>query len=54
MLWLIGMALLASYFISATAFQTVAVLSLIMVAFSIIATVVGLRTVDRDPSAIRA
>ena len=52
MLWLIGMALLASYYVSATAFQTVAVLSLIMVAVSIIATVIGLRTVDRDPAAL--
>jgi hypothetical protein len=48
MLWLIGMALLASYYVSATAFQTVAVLSLIMVAVSIIATVIGLRTVRRE------
>ena len=45
MLWMIGLALLASYYISATAFQTVAVLSLIMVAVSIVATVIGLRTV---------
>jgi len=45
MLWMIGLALLASYYVSETAFQTVAVLSLIMVAVSIIATVVGLRTV---------
>jgi len=45
MLWMIGVALLASYYISETAFQTVAVLSLIMVAVSIVATVIGLRTV---------
>ena len=45
MLWMIGLALLASYYVSATAFQTVAVLSLIMVAVSIVATVIGLRTV---------
>lgn len=50
MLWLIGMALLTSYFVSATAFQTVAVLSLIMVAVSIIATVIGLRTVENEPA----
>lgn len=45
MLWLIGLALLASYYVGPTAFQTVAVLSLILVAVSIAATVVGLRTV---------
>ncbi len=45
MLWMIGLALLASYYVSDTAFQTVAVLSLILVAISIVATVVGLRTV---------
>lgn len=48
MLWVIGLALLASYYISATAFQTVAVLSLIMVAIAIVATVVGLKTVRQD------
>ena len=48
MLWLIGIALLASYYVSATAFQTVALLSLIIVAISVIATVIGLRTVRQD------
>lgn len=48
MLWMIGIALFASYFVSEAAFQTVAVLSLIMVAFSIVATVVGLRTVREE------
>ncbi len=48
MLWLIGLALLASYYISETAFQTVAVLALIIVAVSVIATVVGLRTVRNE------
>lgn len=45
MLWMIGLALLASYYVSEAAFQTVAVLSLILVAVSILATVIGLRTV---------
>jgi hypothetical protein len=45
MLWMIGLGLLGSYYVSETAFQTVAVLSLIMVAVSIVATVIGLRTV---------
>lgn len=45
MLWMIGVALLAAYYVSEAAFQTVAVLSLIMVAVSIVATVIGLRTV---------
>lgn len=48
MLWMIGLALLASYYVSVTAFQTVAVLSLIVVAVSILATVVGLKTMPRS------
>jgi len=44
MLWMIGLALLASYYISEAAFQTVAVLSLVIVAISIVVTVIGLRS----------
>lgn len=48
MLWMIGLALLASYYVGETAFQLVAILSLIMVAVSIVATVIGLKTVKNQ------
>jgi hypothetical protein len=45
MLWLIGLALLAAYYVGPTEFSIVAVISLLLVGLSVIATVVGLRTV---------
>src|SRR5262245_53657840 len=48
MRWMIGLALLASYYVGEGAFQLVAVLSLIIVAVSIVATVVGLKTVKQQ------
>ncbi|MBI2393004.1 MAG: hypothetical protein HYV09_25700 [Deltaproteobacteria bacterium] len=48
MLWIIGLALLAAYYVGPTAFQTVAVLALVLVALSAVATVVGLKTVKQN------
>lgn len=48
MLWIIGLALLISYYIGPTTFQVVAVLSVLFVAVSLIASLVGLKTVRRD------
>lgn len=45
MLWLIALALLASYYVGPGEFALVAMLSLLLVTVSIVGTLVGLRTV---------
>lgn len=44
MLWLIGIALLVSYYVGPTAFQIIAVLSLLVVVASLAATGLAMRS----------